>query len=266
MKHTLTYIIAGGLMLGCATTTEQGVTGKNRSQLLLVSAEQVQTTSLQYYQQEKTDASKKGVLITSGAEYDRVARIMNRMIPQVAVFRKDALNWKWELVLIDEATINAHVMAGGKVTFYTGLIRGLKLSDDEIAAVMGHEMSHALREHTREKMSQEELGQAVIAVGGAALGLGEGSMQLAGMAKQLGLDLPFSRKMESEADVFGLEFSARSGYDPRAAITLWDKMAAKGGGTPQFLSTHPSPSNRKAELEKLMPKVLPLYQPAGGHG
>ncbi|MDD4881532.1 MAG: M48 family metallopeptidase [Gallionellaceae bacterium] len=267
MKRFLTFLTLAGLLLGCATSTQKNVTGKSRSQLLIVPASQVQTMSLQYYQQEKSEASNKGRLITSGPKYDRVARVLHRMIPQVAVFRQDAAAWQWELALIDDPTINAHVLAGGKVTFYTGLIDTLKLTDDEIAAVMGHEMSHALREHTREKMSQDAVGQLALNVGGVALGLGEGAMQLAGLAKQLGLDLPFSRGMESEADVYGLELAARSGYDPRAAISLWDKMDAQGGGAPpQFLSTHPAPKNRKAELEKLMPKVMPLYRAAGGQG
>lgn len=264
MKHPLiTALTLAALLLGCATSTQNNVTGENRSQLLLVPAAQVQRMSSQYYRQEKAEAGKQGKLVTGGPEYDRVARILHRMIPQVSVFREDARNWQWELALIDDPTINAHVLAGGKVTFYTGLIDNLKLSDDEIAAVMGHEMSHALREHTREKMSQDQVGQLALALGGAALGLGEGAMQLAGLAKQLGLDLPFSRRMESEADVYGLELAARSGYDPRAAVSLWEKMAAKGGATPpEFLSTHPSPGNRKEELQALVPKVLPLYQAA----
>ncbi|MEI2745478.1 MAG: M48 family metallopeptidase [Ottowia sp.] len=166
-------------------------------------------------------------------------------------------------MLIDEDTVNAHVMAGGKITVYTGLIRKLRLSDDEIAAVMGHEMAHALREHTREKMSQAAAGDLAIAVGGALLGVGQGAVQLAGLGKQLALDLPFSRHMESEADLYGLELAARAGYDPRAAITLWQKMAQAGGGSgPGFLSTHPSAGDRMGALQAAMPRVLPLYEAA----
>ena len=168
-------------------------------------------------------------------------------------------------MLIDDDTVNAHVMAGGKITFYTGLIRKLKLTDDEIAAVMGHEMAHALREHTREKMSQSAAGDLAIAVGGALLGAGEGAVQLASLGKQLALDLPFSRGMESEADLYGLELAARAGYDPRAALTLWQKMAQAGGGRgPAFLSTHPAPGDRMQALEVAMPKVMPLYEAAKG--
>ena len=170
-------------------------------------------------------------------------------------------------MLINEDTVNAHVMAGGKITVYTGLIRKLKLSDDEIAAVMGHEMAHALREHTREKMSQSAAGDLAISIGGALLGAGEGAQQIAGLGKQLALDLPFSRGMESEADLYGLELAARAGYDPRAAVTLWQKMAQAGGSNgPGFLSTHPAPGDRMAALEAAIPKVMPLYEAARRKG
>lgn len=259
----LGLLTALGLLAGCASTTRSSAAGSQRPQLLLVSADTVNKASLQYYAQQNAEARKKGELITGGAEYQRVHAIMQRLVPQASVFRDDAARWKWELVLIDEDTVNAHVMAGGKITFYTGLIRKLALTDDEIAAVMGHEISHALREHTREKMSQQQAAGLVLAVGGAVLGAGEGSMQVAGLAKNIALDLPFSRSMESEADEFGLELAARAGYNPQAAITLWDKMARLGGGSgPGFLSTHPAPGDRKATLSALQPKMQPLYEAA----
>lgn len=255
------------LLAACASTTKTNVAGNNRQQLLLVSAESVNQKSIQYYQQQNAEARKKGELITSGAEYQRVYTIMQRMVPHVGVFRDDAMRWKWELVLIDEPDVNAHVMAGGKITFYTGLIRKLQLNDDEIAAVMGHEISHALREHTREKMSQQQAGNVVLiagAVGAAVAGRSDVGtiLGVGALAKTIALDLPFSRTMESEADEYGLELSARAGYDPRAAITLWDKMARQGGGGSSFLSTHPAPGDRKAALTALQPKVLPLYEAA----
>jgi predicted Zn-dependent protease len=251
------------LIAGCATTTTSNIAGKNRSQLLIVPTSDVNRISLTYFAQQNNDAQTKHQLITSGPEFARVNTIMHRLVPQTVALRKDAIDWPWELVLIDAPDVNAHVMAGGKVTVYTGLIRQLKLSDDEIAVVMGHEMAHALREHTREKMSEQQLTNTAVALGGAALGASQSTMQIAGLAQQLALELPFSRTMESEADVYGLELAARAGYNPQAALGLWDKMAAQGGaGTPQFLSTHPAPQNRKAELSKLMPKVMPLYQAA----
>jgi len=265
-RSSLAALLCAALLAaGCASTTSGSVAtgGKSRSQLLLVSPEQVMKQSLQYYDEQNREARAKGQLVTSGPEWSRVNAIMQRLVPQVAAFRPDAARWPWQLVLIDEDTVNAHVMAGGKITVYTGLIRKLRLSDDEIAAVMGHEMAHALREHTREKMSQAAAGDLAIAVGGALLGVGQGAVQLAGLGKQLALDLPFSRHMESEADLYGLELAARAGYDPRAAITLWQKMAqAGGGGAPRFLSTHPSSGDRMAALQEAMPRVLPLYEQA----
>ncbi|HMN20834.1 MAG TPA: M48 family metallopeptidase [Ottowia sp.] len=252
------------LVSGCVSTTRGSVAagGSGRSQLLLVSSEQVMQQSLQYYDEQNREARAKGQLITSGAEWSRVNAIMQRLVQQVGVFRPDAARWPWQLVLIDEDTVNAHVMAGGKITVYTGLLRKLRLSDDEIAAVMGHEMAHALREHTREKISQAAAGDLAISIGGALLGVGQGAVQMASLGKQLALDLPFSRSMESEADLYGLELAARAGYDPRAAITLWQKMAQLGGNGPSFLSTHPSSGDRLAGLERAMPRVLPLYEAA----
>jgi predicted Zn-dependent protease len=253
-------LLAVLLLAGCATTTRPNIAGTTRSQLLIVPSATVNRMSLDYFAQQNTEARTKHRLITQGPEFNRVNVIMHRLIPQTAALRNDAVNWPWELVLIDSDEVNAHVMAGGKVTVYTGLIRKLTLTDDEIAVVMGHEMAHALREHTREKLSEQQLANAAVSLGGAALGAGQGTMQLAGLAQQLALELPFSRTMESEADVYGLELAARAGYNPQAAIALWDKMAALGGAQgPQFLSTHPAPQNRKAELTALMPKVMPLY-------
>ncbi|MDO5691945.1 MAG: M48 family metallopeptidase [Pseudomonadota bacterium] len=268
MKHAhrlATFALAAVLAAGCASTTTGSVAtgGQGRSQLLLVSPEEVMQQSLQYYQQQNNEARAKGQLVTSGAEFNRVQQVMQRIVPHVTAFRPDAARWPWQLVLINEDTVNAHVMAGGKITFYTGLLRKLQLTDDEVAAVMGHEMAHALREHTREKISQSAAGDMAIAIGGALLGAGQGAVQMAGLGKQLALDLPFSRRMESEADLYGLELVARAGYDPRAAITLWQKMSKQGGGGgPGFLSTHPQSSDRMNALQNAMPRVLPLYEQA----
>lgn len=267
MKPHVVWIAAALTLAlaGCATSTTGSVAagGQSRPQLLLVSPQTVMQESLQYYAKQNSQARAQGKLITSGAEFNRVNAVMLRLVPQVAVFRPDAARWPWQLVLIDQDTVNAYVMAGGKITFYTGLIRRLKLTDDEIAAVMGHEMAHALREHTREKISQSAVGDLAVSLGGALLGAGDGATQLAGLGKQLALDLPFSRQMESEADLYGLELMARAGYDPRAAITLWQKMAQMDqGGGPSFLSTHPPSSERLANLQRAIPSVMPLYQAA----
>lgn len=265
-RRTVLSLAATAALSGCASTTTGSLAtggGAGRSQLLLVSSQQVMQQSLQYYDKQNSAARSEGTLITSGPEFQRVQAIMQRIVPHVAVFRPDAARWPWQLVLINEDTVNAHVMAGGKITFYTGILRKLRLTDDEIAAIMGHEMAHALREHTREKMSQSAAGGLAIAVGGALLGASQGAMQMASLGQQLALDLPFSRHMESEADLYGLELAARAGYDPRAAITLWQKMAQQGGGRgPSFLSTHPAPGDRMASLQAAMPRVMPLYEAA----
>lgn len=268
MKPRVTLIASALTLLllaGCATSTTGSVAagGQSRPQLLLVSPDTVMRESLAYYTQQNDQARRQGRLVTSGPEFNRVNAVMLRLVPQVAVFRPDAARWPWQLVLIDQDTVNAYVMAGGKITIYTGLIRKLRLTDDEIAAVMGHEMAHALREHTREKMSQSALGDLAISIGGTALGAGDGATQLVGLGKQLALDLPFSRQMETEADLYGLELTARAGYDPRAAITLWQKMAQLDqGGGPGFLSTHPPSNERLVSLQRAIPSVMPLYQAA----
>ena len=147
--------------------------------------------------------------------------------------------------------------------FYTGIIDRLKLTDDEIAAIMGHEMAHALREHGRENVSRQYAQQAGLSILAAATGLSEGQAQLAQMVGQIGISLPNNRTQESEADILGTELMARAGYNPNASISLWKKMiSASSGSSPQFLSTHPNPSNRIQNLQALMPKVMPLYQQA----
>lgn len=266
LTHVLRPIVlalaaSAALLAGCASTTTGSVGGGNRKQLMLVSEAEVIQMAQQGFAQQNAQARTKGVLITSGPEYTRVANVMRRLVPQVAHFRPDAAAWPWELVLINANDLNAHVMPGGKVTFYTGMIRQLNMTDDEIAAVLGHEMAHALREHSREQLSQNQAGELAVALGGALLGASQAQMEMAGIAKQLALDMPFSRRMESEADVYGLELAARAGYNPAAALTLWDKMAAAGAGQgPSYLSTHPSAADRKTRISSLLPQVMPLYQ------
>ena len=155
-------------------------------------------------------------------------------------------------------------MPGGKIVFYTGLIKQLGLTDSEIAIVMGHEISHALREHSREQASQAMAAQATIGVGAALLGLGDGTVDLAAAGYQGLVATRFSRADEAEADRMGLELTARAGYDPRAGVTLWQKMIAANGGAhpPEFLSSHPAESSRVREIEALLPTVMPLYQAA----
>lgn len=253
-------------MVGCASTTSAGVVGADRKQLLLISSQEIMQLSHQAYLQTINEARTKGRLDNNTAQVQRLRRIANHLIPHTAVLRPDATSWDWQVHAITDNQINAYVMPNGKIVFYTGIIERLRLTDAEIAAVMGHEMAHALREHSREKASRHIATQGALSIAVNALGLSDGQAQLVGLAGQLGLDLPHSRTQEAEADKIGIELMARAGYDPNAAVTLWQKMqSAGGGGVPQFLSTHPSSTNRITNLKALVPTVMPLYQTSPKH-
>lgn len=250
-------------MVGCSSTTGAGAVGADRKQLLLVSSQEVINLSNQAYQQTIAEARRAGVLDVDAAQVARLKRIANNLIPHTAVYRPDATAWHWQVHAIKSSELNAYVMPGGKIVFYSGIIDTLRLTDAEIAAIMGHEMAHALREHSREKMSRQVATGSLIGIAASALGLSSGQAEMANLAGTIGLDLPHSRTQESEADKIGLELMARAGYNPNAAITLWQKMQAQsGGGTPQFLSTHPNSSNRIKHIQELLPAVMPLYNAA----
>jgi predicted Zn-dependent protease len=249
------------LLLACANTTRSGAVGVNRSQFLVVSASEVDRLSAVSYNEQNQKAKEKNILLTSGPEYDRLKAISNRLISQTGVFRDDTRQWNWQLVLINAPILNATCAPGGKITFYTGLIEQLNLTDDEIAAIMGHEIAHALREHGRERLSQAMAQSAVTNIAMAAAGAYGSAISAANQAAQYILILPNSRQNESEADAIGLELAARAGFKPQAAISVWQKMnkATQGKGTPEFLSTHPSGETRIEQLSELMPAVEPLY-------
>jgi predicted Zn-dependent protease len=246
---------------GCATTTQGGAVGADRSQLMLVSSQQLDQMAAQSYAKLKADAARQGALNRDPAMLRRVRSVASRIEPQTAIFRPDAPGWKWEVNVLASNELNAFCMPGGKIMFYSGLINQLRLTDDEIAIVMGHEIAHALREHSREQMSQAIAAQTAIGVGSALLGLGDGSAGLANVGYEALIATRFSRSDESEADRIGLELAARAGYDPRAGVTLWQKMNAanKGGNPPVFLSSHPTDATRVQEIESLLPIVMPLY-------
>jgi len=226
----------------------------------MLSTEQVNQMYAQSYQQTLSEASQKGVLEKSSTISKRVHAVAQRLIKEVPAFRPDAAQWDWDVNVIDSPELNANCGPGGKIIFYTGLVEKLNLTDDEIAAVMGHEIAHALREHGREAMSKAYGVQMATQIG-SAFGVGDGSLQLANMGVEYLMTLPNSRSNENEADLIGLELAARAGYNPNAAISLWQKMAAAGGSTPpEFLSTHPSSSSRTEALQQAIPKVMPLYQ------
>ena len=242
-------------------TTQSGVVGVDRKQRMLVSEEEVEKGAETAYAQEKQKAQQEGKLNSNSALTSRVRNVSQRLIPGTGVFRSDAPNWKWEVNTLTTKELNAYCMPGGKIMVYSGLVEQLNLSDAELAAVIGHEMAHALREHSRERISRLYTQQLALAGVAVVTGAGEGAIGLANQVASVTFQLPHSREQESEADTIGLELMARAGYDPNAAVSVWKKMiAANQGGTPQFLSTHPSPQTRIQDLQALVPKVMPLYQ------
>jgi predicted Zn-dependent protease len=258
-------------LAGCQSvnTTNAGAVGVDRQQYMfsLLSSQQVEQMSAQSYQQTLSAASQQGALDKSSATAKRVDAVAQRLIAQAPAFRPDAAQWDWQVNLIDSKELNASCGPGGKIIVYSGLIEQLHLTDDELAAVMGHEIAHALREHGREAMSKAYGTQMAQQGIGALLGLGQDSMALADNVVQLGMTLPNSRENENEADLIGLELSARAGYNPDAAVSLWQKMArASEGAPPEFMSTHPASGSRIAALQGAIPKVMPLYQQAKSKG
>lgn len=259
-------IFCGLAVAGCQTvqTTQPGAIGLTRKQHMIVSEQAVEQAAAQAYAQEEQGAQAKHALDTDPALTARIRRIAGRLIAQTGAFRPDAPGWNWQVHTLQTDQLNAYCMPGGKIMVYSGLADKLHLSDAELAAVIGHEMGHALREHTRERISQEYVKQ--IAITGAAVltGAGQTAVDLASAVANVSYQLPHSRLQEKEADEIGLELMARAGYDPQAAVSLWQKMmkAAQTSGTPQFLSTHPSSESRIKDLGRLVPRVMPLYQAA----
>lgn len=273
MKKILITVLATLLLGGCATTqtTKSGVVGVERKQYVgLVSEKEAEEQSALAYQQTLKQAESKKVLNTDSAETQRVRAIAQRLIAQVGVFRADAAKWNWQVNVLENKDINAYCMAGGKIMVYTGLLDEIKPTDDELAAVMGHEISHALREHVRERMSRAKAQQLGLLGAAALVGISTKSsdnavktVALGGALATVALTLPNSRTAEHEADEMGLELMARAGYNPNAAVTLWEKMNAKGGAKPpEFLSTHPSNESRVNDIKRLVPTVMPLYEKA----
>jgi predicted Zn-dependent protease len=267
-KYWIAFAAAAVLGAGCQTvdTTKGGVVGVDRDQRMMVSADEVHAGSVKAYSQMMAEAQKKGVLDKDPAMVKRVQEITKRLIPHSATFRPDAAKWPWEVHVISIDEVNAWCMPAGKMAMYTGLIQKLNATDDEIAAVMGHEIAHALREHARERISRQMGTQMTVGIVGALFGIGQMGQSIAGTVADVTLNLPNSRLHETEADRIGVELAARAGFDPRAAVTLWEKMAkaSKGGQPPKFLSTHPSHEDRINDLRAYSDKVMPLYTAAKG--
>jgi predicted Zn-dependent protease len=262
---------AAGLVVmaaGCQSvqTTSAGAVGIDRKQNMssLVSEADLRRGSEQAYTQLVGRARQTGALNADAQITQRVRGIAQRMIPVTGAFRTDAPSWKWEVNVLQSDELNAWCMPGGKIAFYSGIITSLQLTDDEIAAIMGHEIAHALREHARERASEQQAAGIVIGLGAALLGAGQLGADLGQGAYKVAVGMPNSRAHETEADRIGVELAARAGYDPRAAVSLWQKMAkaSGGGGSPQWLSTHPSAASRQQDLGAYAARVMPLYEQA----
>jgi predicted Zn-dependent protease len=262
MSNRMLVCLVASLMTACASTTQGGAVGAKRRQFLLGSSDEMLKESTKAYEQVKAEAQAKGNLDRNAAQTSRVVAISKRLIPEATVFRADAPKWPWEVHVVTTPELNAFCMPGGKIIFFSGIIEKLELTDGEIAAIMGHEISHALREHGRERVSQAAVTEAVLT---AAVGIGLVEAKYAGLLAKGApfLLLPFSRGEETEADTLGLELMARAGYDPHEALSLWRKMARASGGKqpPELLSTHPSNERRIKHIETLIPTVMPLYHP-----
>ncbi|HEY1228824.1 MAG TPA: M48 family metallopeptidase [Ramlibacter sp.] len=238
--------------------------GKGSRAAGLVPAEEIEAASAQQYSQLLAEAKSKGALAPeNNPSLQKIRGIAQRMIPQGLRFNDRARSWRWEVNLIGSKDVNAFCMPGGKIALFTGLLEQLKITEDECAMVMGHEMAHALREHARARVAKEQGTGVAVSVISQILGLGQLGQMGANIGAQL-LTLRWSRNDETEADLVGLEIGARAGYNPDAAVSLWTKMGQVAGGNngPAFLSTHPSGPERLERLRQNIPKVRGLYEQA----
>jgi predicted Zn-dependent protease len=253
-------LLVTAAVCACATSP----TG--RRQLALVSESDAISASKEAYVATISELRKEGKLETDSRVTQRVDRITERLVAQAIKKRPATASWEWSIEVIDDPnTVNAWCMAGGRMAVYTGLLQKIDPTDDELAQVLGHEISHALANHTAERMSVALATNAGVALAGI-LAKDQRVMSVAATAATVAVQLPNSRAAESEADEIGIEIAAKAGYDPNAAISLWQKMQKVGGeNPPEFLSTHPSPENRQQRLAELAPKMMPYYEQAKGH-
>jgi predicted Zn-dependent protease len=253
-------LLSPGLVLAQGDDREGVDVGRNSLFSSLVPAETVEQSAAQQYAEMLQQAAAQDAL--GGKNHPQVRRLRamaQRVIPHAMGWNPRARNWRWEVNLIGSRQVNAFCMPGGKIAFYSGILDQLQLTDDEVATVMGHEIAHALREHARARMAKNAATGIGANLLSNVLGLGQLGQTVTSYGAQL-LTLQFSRKDESDADLVGMELAARAGFDPRAGVTLWQKMAAASrGAPPQWLSTHPSGNPRIADIQANLPKVLPLY-------
>lgn len=266
MKRAFVAVLLVSLGLGGCTnvsTTNGGVLGVDREQFMFdaLSSREMNLSYAQSYKSYVLKAAEKGQLATDTPQGKHLQEIAVRLVVQAPVFKPAASKFGWHISLIRSNEMNANCGPGGKIIVYTGLLDRLKLTDDEIAAVLGHEIAHALREHSREQASSSAAFELVGTLGASALGAGSLGKTAITQVLKTGVGLPFSRRDETEADLMGLELAARAGFDPRAAITLWKKMDTLGDSSmmPAFLRTHPTNEDRILVLREAIPKVMPLY-------
>jgi len=248
-----------------AETKPEGVEVQ-RSRLLLLPSSTVERSAAQQYGELMRAAQQKNALNRDPQQVERLHRIARQLVPHATRFNKQAQKWSWEVNLISSKSVNAFCMPGGKIAFFSGILDSLQLTDDEVATIMGHEIGHALLEHGRARMSEQLLKNIGISAAAMMLNLGQVSAELLSQAANLAVSLPYARRQEADADLVGLELAARAGYDPRAAVVVWQKMtkfsqSAGKGQPPQFLSTHPANETRIKQIEANLPKVMPLYKP-----
>lgn len=255
----LCITLLGILLTGCATSP----TG--RSQLMLISPESAIVESQKAYMSTVSELGKENKLVDDPVMADRVARITGRLVTVAIAEYPNTADWEWSVAIIDDPkTVNAWCMAGGRMAVYTGLFEKLKLTDDEFAHIMGHEISHALANHTAERMSRAMATSLGVVAVGVLSDKPLATMAGAGVAAKLALELPNSRTAEAEADQLGMNIAVTAGYKPEAAVTLWQKMGAQSGGSapPEFMSTHPAPANRETSLGNMIPEARAL-NPSG---
>lgn len=259
---TLALLVGASLAVALPGCTTNPVTG--RSQLMLVSENQAIDASRTAYVEMLAPAREEGRVDADPQMTARVQQITERVVAQAVKYRPETADWEWEIRVIEAPdTVNAFAMAGGKMAIYSGIIEQLELTDDELAQIIGHEIAHALSAHTAEKMSVALASN--LAVAGYAMTGDRSPVALTGAAlgAALAVQLPHSRRMESEADRIGIELAARAGYDPDAAASLWRKMAEQANGShPVFLSTHPAPESRQRDLTRMADEFRPLYEQA----
>ena len=257
------HCVAAGL-LGL-TVAACAVSPTGRRQLALVSEDSAIVASQEAYAMQIGELRSAGKIVAESSNVSRrVDAITERLVAQAVALRPETAEWQWSVEVIDEPeVVNAWCMAGGRMAIYTGLIEKLDPTDDELAQVMAHEISHALANHTAERMSVAIATNAGVALAGILSEDAARTMSTAAVAAALAIQMPNSRTAEAEADEIGIELAAKAGYDPSAAISLWQKMASvSGGGPPEFLSTHPSPANRQQRLAELAPQMMAYYEQA----